>query len=198
MNEAEIEAIKAEQRAAAHKRRGQMHAQERAEASLAATRHFFDAEVLEGKEVVAGYWPIRDELDIRPIIIRLMDAGQAVCLPVVLGDEAPLELRLWQPSAPLYPAGFGTLAPEDGAPLSVPDIILMPLLGFDRSGTRLGYGGGYYDRTLATLDRRPRLVGFAFSCQQFEEIPREPHDVPLDMIVTELGVRQFAQRDDAS
>lgn len=198
MSEAEAELVKADQRIVAHKRRRQMHAQERAEASLAATRHFFDADVLGGREVVAGYWPIRDELDVRPIIIRLMDAGQAVCLPVVLGDEAPLELRLWQPSAPLYPSGFGTLAPEDGAPLATPDVILMPLLGFDRRGTRLGYGGGYYDRTLAMLDKRPVLVGFAFACQQFEDIPREPHDVPLDMIVTELGVRQFARQDETT
>ncbi len=188
------EEIKAGLRSAAHKRRAQMHAGERAEASAAAGRHFLDAEVLAPGEMVAGYWPIRDELDLKPLIIRLMDAGQPVCLPVVLGDELPLELRHWQPAAPLYPAGFGTLAPEDGAPVVVPDVILMPLLGFDRQGTRLGYGGGYYDRTLAKLATKPRLVGFAFSCQQFDEIPRQPHDIPLDMVVTEIGVRQFSGR----
>ena len=67
----------------------------------------------------------------------------------------------------------------------------MPLLGFDRYGTRLGYGGGYYDRTLAHLQKRPRLVGFAFARQEIDRIPRQPHDVPLDAIVTELGVRHF-------
>ena len=123
-----------------------------------------------------------------------MDAGQPVCLPVVLGDEQPLELRLWEQGAPLYEAGFGTLAPADSAPRVEPDVILMPLLGFDRHGTRLGYGGGYYDRTLAPLSKRPRLVGFAFAAQELDLIPREAHDVPLDAIVTEAGVRHFGRR----
>jgi 5-formyltetrahydrofolate cyclo-ligase len=196
MSEADEE-IKAGLRVSAHKRRALMHASERAEASAAAARHFIDAEIVAPEEMVAGYWPIRDELDLKPLIIRLMDAGQPVCLPVVLGEELPLELRHWQPAAPLYPAGYGTLAPEDGAPVVVPDVILMPLLGFDRQGTRLGYGGGYYDRTLAALGTLPRLIGFAFASQQFDEIPREPHDVPLDMIVTELGVRRFSGRGEA-
>jgi 5-formyltetrahydrofolate cyclo-ligase len=72
-----------------------------------------------------------------------------------------------------------------------PDIILMPLLGFDKHGTRLGYGGGYYDRTLAHLTRRPKLLGFAFARQEVDYIPREAHDVPLDAVVTEIGVRHF-------
>ena len=78
------------------------------------------------------------------------------------------------------------------APRVEPDVVVMPLLGFDARGTRLGYGGGYYDRTLAGMHKRPRLVGFAFSGQELPEVPREPHDRPLDMIVTELGLRQFS------
>jgi 5-formyltetrahydrofolate cyclo-ligase len=120
-----------------------------------------------------------------------MDTGQPVCLPVVLGDSQPLELRLWQEGAPLYPSGFGTLAPPDDAPRAEPDIILMPLLGFDRLGTRLGYGGGYYDRTLEALSHKPKLIGFAFAAQELEHVPREPHDVPLDAVVTEKGARIF-------
>lgn len=73
----------------------------------------------------------------------------------------------------------------------MPDVILMPLLGFDRHGTRLGYGGGYYDRTLAALKKRPRLIGFAFALQEIDTIPRDTHDVPLDLIITEDGVRSF-------
>jgi 5-formyltetrahydrofolate cyclo-ligase len=120
-----------------------------------------------------------------------MDSLQPVCLPVVVGDEQPLELRLWEQGTPLYEAGFGTLAPSELAPRVEPDVIIMPLLGFDRRGTRLGYGGGYYDRTLERLSKRPRLVGLAFAAQQLATVPREPHDVPLDIVVTEEGVIPF-------
>jgi 5-formyltetrahydrofolate cyclo-ligase len=191
MSDVGIEEAKAALRIEAHKRRAQLHPSLRGDAARDAISHFLEAvEVGEG-EIVAAYWPIRDELDIKSLIGKLMDAGQPVCLPVVLGDEQPLELRLWQEGAPLYEAGFGTLAPEDGAPRVEPDVILMPLLGFDRYGTRLGYGGGYYDRTLAHLQKRPRLIGFAFARQEIDRIPRQAHDVPLDAIVTELGVRHF-------
>jgi 5-formyltetrahydrofolate cyclo-ligase len=142
--------------------------------------------------LVAGYWPIRGELDCQSILIRLMDSFQPVCLPVVLGDTEPLSLRLWEHGAPLYEAGFGTLAPSELAPAVEPDVILVPLLGFDKRGTRLGYGGGYYDRTLDRLKKKPRLVGIAFAVQEIDEIPREAHDVPLDMIVTENGAQSFA------
>lgn len=191
MSDVGIEETKAALRTEAHKRRAQLHPSLRLDAANDAVAHFF-GHLPPGKgEVVAAYWPIRDELDIKHLIVKLMDAGQPVALPVVLGDEEPLELRLWQEGAPLYEAGFGTLAPEHGAPRVEPDVILMPLLGFDRHGTRLGYGGGYYDRTLAHLARRPRLVGFAFARQEIDHIPRDAHDVPLDAVVTELGVRHF-------
>ncbi|MBN9308938.1 MAG: 5-formyltetrahydrofolate cyclo-ligase [Devosia sp.] len=191
MSDARIEEAKAALRKVAHKKRASLHPSLRSEAAAAATAHFFEHVPLHSGEVVAGYWPIRDELDIRSIVARLMDAGQPVCLPVVVGDEQPLELRLWQEGASLYEAGYGTLAPADDAPRAEPDVILMPLLGFDKHGTRLGYGGGYYDRTLAALGRRPRLIGFAFTLQEVDDIPREGHDVPLDAIVTEAGVRVF-------
>jgi 5-formyltetrahydrofolate cyclo-ligase len=191
MSDATIEEAKAALRAAAHKKRAAFHPSLRSEAAAEAARHFFDSVPIAKNEVVAGYWPIRDEMDVKSVIARLMDAGQPVCLPVVLGDEQPLELRLWQDGAPLYEAGFGTLAPPEEAPRAAPDVILMPLLGFDKHGTRLGYGGGYYDRTLASLQKRPRLIGFAFALQEVDHIPREAHDVPLDAIVTETGVRNF-------
>lgn len=191
MSDAQIEEAKAALRTAAHRKRAAFHPSLRGEAAKAAAAHFFEAVPLDKSEVVAGYWPIRDEMDVKSVIGRLMDTGQPVCLPVVLGDEQPLELRLWQVGAPLYEAGYGTLAPADDAPRAEPDVILMPLLGFDRRGTRLGYGGGYYDRTLAALKKRPRLIGFAFALQELESIPRDSHDVPLDVIVTENGVRSF-------
>ncbi len=194
MSDAKIEEAKAALRLAAHKKRASMHPSQRSEAAMVATRHFFDGVAIEKTDVVAGYWPIRDEMDVKSLMARLMDSGQPVCLPVVLGDEQPLELRLWQDGVPLYEAGFGTLAPPEEAPRAEPNVILMPLLGFDKLGTRLGYGGGYYDRTLASLTKRPRLIGFAFALQELEHIPREAHDVPLDAIVTERGVRNFGKK----
>ena len=194
MADEQIEAVKAALRLRARAQRANFLKSSHPEAAAAAAGHFFSAVALEPHHVVAAYWPIRDELDCRPVLTRLMDSGQPVCLPVVVGDEEPLELRMWEQGAPLYPSGFGTLAPPDDAPRAEPDLVLMPLLGFDRAGTRLGYGGGYYDRTLASLRKTPRLIGFAFAAQELDFIPREPHDVPLDAVVTEQGVLQFAAR----
>jgi 5-formyltetrahydrofolate cyclo-ligase len=191
MIDAAIEEAKTGLRTMAHKRRAAMHAGDRAAAAKAAAAHFFEAVTMASTEVFAGYWPIRDEIDCKPVLTRLVDAGQPVCLPVVTGDEEPLELRRWEIGAALYPSGFGTLAPAEDAEIVEPDVILMPLLGFDGTGTRLGYGGGYYDRTLSRLSRRPRLIGYAFACQEIDTIPRDPHDVPLDAIVTEDGYRVF-------
>ncbi len=163
----------------------------RSDAANAVADHFFKTVDLKPSDIVAGYWRIKDEMDCQPILIRLMDSFQPVCLPVVLGDDQPLELRLWEQGTPLYEAGFGTLAPSELAPQVEPDVIVMPLLGFDKRGTRLGYGGGYYDRTLDKLKKRPRLIGIAFAAQELDIIPREAHDIPLDVIVTEAGARHF-------
>lgn len=191
MVDALIEEAKAALRNRARAARASLDHGERADAAVAAAQHFFNAVPLQAGDVVAAYWRIRDELDCQPILVKLMDSNQKVVLPVVVGPEQPLDLRVWEPGASLYESGFGTLAPSELAPRAEPDIVLMPLLGFDARGTRLGYGGGYYDRTLARLSKKPRLVGLAFAAQELERIPREPHDVPLDMIVTEAGVRHF-------
>lgn len=186
-----IEEAKAALRIRARAARASLDHGERAEAAKAVARHFFDAIPLTSADVVAAYWRIRDELDCQPILVKLMDSNQTVVLPVVLGPEEPLDLRVWEQGASLYESGFGTLAPSELAPRAEPDIVIMPLLGFDSRGTRLGYGGGYYDRTLANLKKKPKLVGLAFAAQELDRIPREPHDVPLDAIVTEAGVRHF-------
>lgn len=194
MTDETIEEAKVALRALAHKQRATFLHGYRDDAAKAAAEHFFAGVALRPGDVIAAYWPIRDELDCRLVLTRLMDEGQPVCLPVVLGQDQPLQLRLWEQGAALYPSGFGTLAPDENAPLAEPDIVLMPLLGFDQQGTRLGYGGGYYDRTLAAMGRLPRLVGFAFSAQELNHIPREMHDVPLDAVVTEQGIRHFGAR----
>lgn len=188
-----IEDAKAALRREAHAARAALSAEQRQDAAEAVARIFFEDIAYAPEDVIAGYWRIRDELDCQPILIRLMDSGQKVVLPVVEGAEAPLDLRVWEADQPLYEAGFGTLAPSDLAPRAEPDLVLMPLLGFDNSGTRLGYGGGYYDRTLAAIGKKPMLVGMAFAVQELAHIPRESHDIPLDAVITEQGVRFFGK-----
>ena len=191
MVDEQIEEAKAALRIRARAQRTAIGPTVKAEAAHAAAAHFFEGVTLAPNEIVALYWPIREELDCRPLMVRLMDAGWKLCLPVTEGD-APLTMRLWEEGQPLYPSGFGTLAPIDSAPVVEPDVVLVPLLAFDARGTRLGYGKGYYDRTIAGMARRPLVVGLAFSAQQLEGLPRDTHDVPLDAVVTEAGVIRFA------
>lgn len=191
MADPKIEEAKAALRLRARSARAAILNSTRSAAASAVSENFFKSVPLKTTDIVAGYWRIKDEMDVQPILIRLMDSFQPVCLPVVLGEDMPLELRLWEQGTPLYEAGFGTLAPSELAPQVEPDVILMPLLGFDARGTRLGYGGGYYDRTLEKLTKRPRLIGVAFAAQEIDAIPRESHDVPLDVIITEQGARTF-------
>lgn len=193
MADPNVESGKAALRHKAREARAAIPDRTRAASAKAAAEHFFKAVSFAPTDIIAGYWRIKDEMDCQPILVRLMDSLQPVCLPAVLGDDQPLSLRLWEPHMPLYEAGFGTLAPAEFAPLVEPDLIIMPLLGFDARGTRLGYGGGYYDRTLARLQKRPRLIGLAFASQELEAIPRESHDIPLDMVVTEQGARSFTR-----
>ena len=191
MTDGNIEDVKADLRRQAHAARAALSDSSRAEAAALVAQHFFADISFEPGDVVAAYWRIRDELDCQPILVRLMDTNQTVVLPVVVGPEQPLQMRIWEQGASLYEAGFGTLAPSDLAPQTEPDIVIMPLLGFDSQGTRLGYGGGYYDRTLAHMKKSPRLIGLAFAAQELDVIPRDSHDVPLDAIITEAGVRHF-------
>jgi 5-formyltetrahydrofolate cyclo-ligase len=198
MVDANIEEAKAALRIKARAQRATLADGAKADAAQAAANAFLEGIPLNPTDIVAAYWPIREELDVKPLLTRLMDSLQPVCLPVVVGDEEPLDMRLWEQGAPLYPSGFGTLAPSEIAPRVEPDVVIVPLLAFDATGTRLGYGGGYYDRTLARMKKRPRLIGFAFAGQEFSSIPREPHDLPLDAVVTEIGIRHFAPLDTAA
>jgi len=172
-------------------RRGRVELEDAARHAEAAARAFM-ADIAPADPVtVALYWPIRRELDTRPLIDRLLAAGHTVCLPAMLAPDTPLTFRAWDGAAELTDNGFGTMAPGESAPAAAPDIMVMPLAGFDAQGNRLGYGKGYYDRTIANLPRRPILCGYAFSVQQVDDIPAQRHDVPMDMIVTEQGVTRF-------
>ena len=143
--------------------------------------------------VVSAYWPLRDELDPRPVMLALAAQGRQLCLPVVERSEAPLVFRAWHPGDPLAEARFGTQIPYDTAPVVTPDILLIPLLAFDGRGGRLGYGGGFYDRTLAGLRSAKAVtaIGLAYAGQQVEQVPSEATDQRLDALVTERGVLRF-------
>lgn len=190
MSEEEIAERKASLRKAALVRRDGILAAFRSDAAVLAANLFLDRFPLTPDQIVSAYWPIGSELDTRPLLVRLMDGGQGVALPETAGD-GPLIMRLWEKDTPLYPSGFGTLAPIETAPAVEPQVVLLPLLGFDAHGNRLGYGKGHYDRTIVRMSRRPTLIGYAFAAQEIDEIPHGAHDVPLDGVVTEAGLTFF-------
>ena len=145
---------------------------------------------------LAGYAPIRSEIDPSDVLRSVHAAGAAIGLPAVTGPTA-IVFRRWEPGEPLIAGRFGTRAPALSAPIVEPDLILVPVVAFDRSGARLGYGRGYYDRAIAALHsrgRRPPLVGLAFSVQEVPRIPRESHDIRLDWIVTETETLDFTAK----
>ncbi|MFV3128712.1 5-formyltetrahydrofolate cyclo-ligase [Niveispirillum sp. KHB5.9] len=142
-----------------------------------------------GPLTIAGYYPKGDEADVTPSLAALADAGHATALPVVTGRAWPLIFRLWRPGHPLVPGAFRVMEPMGDAPLVQPDIVLVPLLAFDKAGFRLGYGGGFYDRTLEVLRAEVRViaVGIGYAGQGVDKLPVDAYDQRLDWIVTEQG-----------
>ncbi|QBY01058.1 5-formyltetrahydrofolate cyclo-ligase [Rhodophyticola sp. CCM32] len=137
--------------------------------------------------IISGYMPIRTEIDPIPAMTVLAE-GNRLCVPVIEAKGQPLKFRVWAPGVRMIPGPFGAPVPVEGDWVA-PDILIVPLVGFDAAANRLGYGGGFYDRTLAVLRAaRPTCaIGFAFSAQQLPPLPLEPTDQPLDAIVTEAG-----------
>lgn len=140
---------------------------------------------------IAVYWPIRGEPDLRPWMDRLRERGGACALPVVVRPKAPVEFRVWRSGIPLERGAWDIPVPAEG-PAVLPDEIIVPVVGFDRDCYRLGYGGGYYDRTLAALCPRPRAIGVGASEAAVPTIYPLPHDIPMDAIVTEKGTIRCA------
>jgi 5-formyltetrahydrofolate cyclo-ligase len=140
--------------------------------------------------VVSAYWPLGDEIDPRPLMLALHSLGHRLVLPAIRAAGEPLDFRAWQPGEPLVPAGFGTQEPAATAPSVAPSVLLVPLLAFDAAGYRLGYGGGFYDRSLALLHAAgdTLAVGLAYADQQVAAVPRGATDQPLDLVVTERDV----------
>jgi 5-formyltetrahydrofolate cyclo-ligase len=142
---------------------------------------------------VGGYWPMRGEYNPLGYLRQVIDAGAAAALPAVIELGAPLEFRAWTPKTRMAPGRWDTLHPEDG-PAVAPLALLIPLVGFDAAGHRLGYGGGFYDRTLAALSPRPLAIGVGFELGRLASIAPAAHDRQMDVIVTEAGVVFEAER----
>lgn len=157
------------------------------EAAEAVARVVLDGMPPPPGAVVSGYWPMGDELDPRPLLAALASRGHAVALPVTTRRGQPLRFRQWRPGEPLLPVRFGLSEPSPEAPELRPDWLLVPLLAFDRRGQRLGYGAGYYDRTLEVLPGAVAL-GFAYAGQEVPRVPTGPGDRPLRAVATERGV----------
>lgn len=134
---------------------------------------------------VAGFWPLGTEIDIRPLLFALHLKGHPIALPETPPPGMPLSFRLWVPGAPMRVEPFGTCCPT--GPLVTPDVLLVPLLAFDGACRRLGYGGGYYDRTLVLLSDAV-AIGCAFKEQAVDIVPTGPYDVPLRAVATDAGV----------
>ena len=140
---------------------------------------------------IAGTWPLADEIDLRLLWQALHERGHPILLPETPPAGAPLIFRRWTPDTPMLPEAFGTLRPD--GPAATPDLIVVPFLAFDRTGHRLGYGGGYYDRTLAAHPQTP-AIGAGYAALQVDSLPVGPHDRPLTAIYTENG-RAFPPSD---
>lgn len=183
------ESEKSELRSEATRRRAEAHAARAAAAAQDLVRLFAAAlgDEIDTAAVVALYWPIRTEIDVRPLMQNLGDRGTGLALPVVGAPDSPLAFRSWCPGDAMRRGVFGIEEPLETAPAATPDIVVTPLLGFDGQGHRLGYGGGYYDRSLRALRASGdvRAVGVAFDEQEFAAVPSAANDEILDMVVTD-------------
>lgn len=187
----EINRLKTELRTAQRLKRAELFKRATPKIYAAAAGHFQKFLAQQSGGAVAAYWPIKDEFDTRPLLEVVAAQGGRLALPVIAGDSGRLIFREWTPGALLVPAGFGTLGPKDTAPEVLPGLVITPLLAFDRRGCRLGYGGGFYDRTITVLRAAGKCnyaLGLGFSAQRVQQVPVGPEDARLDAIVTEAGV----------
>jgi 5-formyltetrahydrofolate cyclo-ligase len=151
------------------------------------------AEIKPRGKIIAGYWPLGDEIDPRPTLVALGEAGGQMALPAVAGQGMVLIFRGWRNGDALESGPFGTAHPPARAPIVDPDTLLLPLIAFDAGGNRLGYGAGYYDRTVAALRRQRKMlvVGIAYDEQEVSEVPVGPHDQRLDGVITDRRTLWF-------
>jgi 5-formyltetrahydrofolate cyclo-ligase len=183
---------KADLRTAALARRDALSDEQRAAAAQAIASRGLPVEIKRGA-VVAGYSPIRSEIDPTPLMRTLAAQGARLALPAVMARGKSLAFRAWSPEDKLTLGPLGILEPSPAAAELVPDIVLVPLAAFDRAGHRIGYGAGHYDFTLAHLRKAKTIaaIGLAFAVQEIKTIPMQPHDVALDYVLTEKHAFDF-------
>jgi len=162
-------------------------------ASAAIRRHLEEFLLPRPAGMIAFCLPVRAEVDCLPLIDRLLASGWQAAVPTVVTRAAPMAFRTWQPAAPLTVDPHGLPVPATG-PAPAPDVILLPLVAFDAAGYRLGYGGGYFDRTLAALQRPVLTIGVGFDRCAVADLVPQPHDIPLDLVATESGLRRITPR----
>ena len=179
-------------RAEAMTRRDALSADQRQAASEAIAARPFPLPIRTGT-IVSGFMPLKSEINPLPLLRKLAGEGARLALPVVAGRRQPLVMREWTWGEPLAAGVWGIREPLAQAPAVDPDIVLTPLLAFDRARHRLGYGGGYYDLTIAQLRGRKTIVavGLAFAVQEVFTVPVTPRDAPLDLVLTEREVIDF-------
>jgi len=170
-------------------RRNALTPHERRSYGESLTAHLLTTVDLRAYPVLGISWPIRGELDLRDIARRHIEAGGTAALPVVVAKNAPVEFWQWEPGAALQ-RGFWNIPVPAERRCVTPDTLLIPLVGYDAAGYRLGYGGGYYDRTLAAAAPRPLCIGVGYDESELATIHPQPHDIPMTLIVTERRVRR--------
>ena len=158
-------------------------------------KQFFHRWILEEKavSVIGLYYPVKSEMNPLTLIDYLETEGKIACLPIVVGKRSPLIFKIWSPGKDMVVGHYGIPVPDNGK-IVTPDLVICPLLAYDAKGMRLGYGGGFYDRTIIHLRRnkQTRYMGLAFSEQKsYHDLPSEEHDVPLDAVLTEAGISNF-------
>jgi 5-formyltetrahydrofolate cyclo-ligase len=187
-----ISADKSTLRATALAARDALSSEHRAAAAQAIAVRGLPIEIMPGA-VVAGYSPIRSEIDPTPLMRKLAAQDVQLALPAIIAGDQPLKFRAWSPSDRLRRGRLGILEPAPDAAEIIPDILLVPLAAFDRLGHRIGYGAGHYDRTLAQLRKLKAItaIGVAFAAQEVEAVPALLHDVALDYVLTETQLLDF-------
>jgi 5-formyltetrahydrofolate cyclo-ligase len=177
-------------------RRVAMSPEARARASRRAAWHALSSLPWRERGRVALFWPLADEIDTLPLLHALHWLGAEPLLPRMQGRGRPLSFHPWHPDLELIEGPFRVLEPPPHAPPMLPEIVLAPLLAFDRDGRRLGYGAGFYDMTFAAITvagGSPIRAGFCFACQEVASVPADATDIPLDLVVTEEGCSALAR-----